>query len=87
MGALRGPSGPTPTGELRSQPTPLPRREGPPRVRLRVRIPVDVLEATIIGLTELDEQQAGVLTAQDVATAPAPADDHLARLRERPAQD
>ncbi len=52
-------------------------------MRLRVRIPVDVLEATIKGLADLDDEQAGVLTAQDVAAAPAPADDHLARLRER----
>ncbi|WP_159066885.1 hypothetical protein [Cellulomonas timonensis] len=52
-----------------------------------MRIPVDVLEATINGLASLDEQQPGVLTVQDVATAPAPADDHLARLRERPAHD
>lgn len=86
MGALRGPSGPTPTGELRSQPSALPRREGPPRVRLRVRIPVDVLEATITGLTDLDEQQPTVLTPQAVAAAPPPSDDHLARLRERPAE-
>ena len=55
-------------------------------MRLRVRIPVDVLEATITGLTDLDEQQAGVLTPQDVAAAPPPSADHLARLRERPAE-
>jgi len=51
-----------------------------------VRIPVDVLEATITGLTDLDEQQPTVLTPQAVAAAPPPSDDHLARLRERPAE-
>lgn len=72
MGALLGSTAPARTGEVHVASEPLPRREGPPRVRLRVRIPVEILEATMTGLSALDEHVAPVLSERDVAHAPPP---------------
>ncbi|MFI2753128.1 hypothetical protein ACGIF2_06805 [Cellulomonas sp. P22] len=71
VGAL-GSTAPTRTGQTRLASDPLPRREGPPRVRLRVRVPVEVLEAAMSGLAALDEHTASVLSERDVALAPPP---------------
>lgn len=53
-------------------PAPLPQREGVNRVRLRVRIPTDVLAATIDGLAQLDDHRAPELTESEAAAAPPP---------------
>lgn len=48
----------------------LPHREPVPRVRLRVRVALDVLEAAVVGLERLDDHRARVLTEAVLAGAP-----------------
>jgi hypothetical protein len=65
------PGGAVPQPVNGAPPGSLPRRApAAPRVRLRVRVPADVLVATMSGLTTLDESDPSVLSDEAIAAAP-----------------